>query len=99
MSGLSRLIAQRLALGIGTLFVVSVLIFAGTQLLPGDVATFLPTSNAFSSAMLICRRPRPRSRSASRWSRPSSRFWPPVSLALRRTVGLVRMKPIGLSAT
>jgi peptide/nickel transport system permease protein len=38
MSGLSRLIAQRLALGIGTLLVVSVLIFAGTQLLPGDVA-------------------------------------------------------------
>jgi peptide/nickel transport system permease protein len=38
MSGLSRLIAQRLALGVGTLLVVSVLIFAGTQLLPGDVA-------------------------------------------------------------
>jgi peptide/nickel transport system permease protein len=38
MSGLWRLIAQRLALGVGTLLVVSVLIFAGTQLLPGDVA-------------------------------------------------------------
>ncbi len=38
MSSVLRLIAQRLALGIGTLFVVSVLIFAGTELLPGDVA-------------------------------------------------------------
>ena len=38
MSSLLRLIAQRLALGIGTLFVVSILIFAGTELLPGDVA-------------------------------------------------------------
>jgi peptide/nickel transport system permease protein len=38
VSSLLRLIAQRLALGIGTLFVVSVLIFAGTELLPGDVA-------------------------------------------------------------
>jgi peptide/nickel transport system permease protein len=38
MSGLLRLIAQRLALGVATLLVVSILIFAGTQLLPGDVA-------------------------------------------------------------
>ena len=38
MAGLLRLVAQRLALGLGTLFVVSLLIFAGTQLLPGDVA-------------------------------------------------------------
>jgi peptide/nickel transport system permease protein len=38
VSGLLRLIAQRLALGVGTLLVVSILIFAGTQLLPGDVA-------------------------------------------------------------
>ena len=33
-----RLVAQRLALGILLLFAVSVLIFAGTQILPGDVA-------------------------------------------------------------
>lgn len=33
-----RLIAQRLALGVLTLFGVSVLIFVGTMLLPGDVA-------------------------------------------------------------
>lgn len=34
----ARLLAQRIALGIGLLFAVSVLIFAGTQILPGDVA-------------------------------------------------------------
>ncbi|MER9702569.1 ABC transporter permease [Mesorhizobium sp. M0146] len=33
-----RLVAQRVALGILLLFAVSVLIFAGTQILPGDVA-------------------------------------------------------------
>jgi peptide/nickel transport system permease protein len=35
----SRLVAQRLALGLLTLRAVSVLIFAGTEILPGDVAT------------------------------------------------------------
>ncbi len=34
-----RLIARRLALGVVTLWVVSVMIFAGTEILPGDVAT------------------------------------------------------------
>lgn len=38
MHPLLRLVAQRLALGLGTLLVVSVLIFAGTELLPGDLA-------------------------------------------------------------
>ena len=32
-------LAKRLALGIGTLWVVSILVFTGTELLPGDVAT------------------------------------------------------------
>jgi len=35
----AKLILQRLALGVLTLWVVSVLIFAGTEILPGDVAT------------------------------------------------------------
>jgi peptide/nickel transport system permease protein len=35
---LLRLLAQRLALGIVLIFLVSILIFAGTQILPGDVA-------------------------------------------------------------
>lgn len=38
MGVLSRLLAQRVALGVGTLLVVSVLIFLGTEILPGDVA-------------------------------------------------------------
>ena len=36
---MAKLILQRLALGVLTLWVVSVLIFAGTEILPGDVAT------------------------------------------------------------
>ena len=66
--------------------------------LPGEVATFLPTAKASSSLMLICRRPLPRSRSSSRCCRPSSRFWPPVSLALRSTAGLVSTKFDGATA-
>ncbi|MER9794765.1 ABC transporter permease [Mesorhizobium sp. M0213] len=38
ISPIVRLIAQRIALGVILLFAVSVLIFAGTQILPGDVA-------------------------------------------------------------
>ncbi len=37
-SGILKLVAQRLALGILLLIAVSILIFAGTQILPGDVA-------------------------------------------------------------
>src|SRR6476659_10629565 len=37
-SSLLKLVAQRVALGILLLFAVSILIFAGTQILPGDVA-------------------------------------------------------------
>lgn len=38
MASLLKLVAQRIALGILLLFAVSVLIFVGTQILPGDVA-------------------------------------------------------------
>jgi peptide/nickel transport system permease protein len=38
MGPLLKLVAQRIALGILLLFAVSILIFAGTQILPGDVA-------------------------------------------------------------
>ena len=34
-----NLLLRRLALGVMTLWVVSVIIFAGTEILPGDVAT------------------------------------------------------------
>jgi peptide/nickel transport system permease protein len=56
VSGLLRLIAQRLALGIGTLFVVSVLIFAGTQLLPGDVAQAILGQSATPEAVAAIRK-------------------------------------------
>jgi peptide/nickel transport system permease protein len=38
MSPILKLVAQRVALGIALLFAVSILIFVGTQILPGDVA-------------------------------------------------------------
>ena len=38
MSHIWTMIAKRLALGVVTLFVVSLLIFLGTELLPGDFA-------------------------------------------------------------
>lgn len=37
-AGILKLVAQRVALGIVLLFAVSILIFVGTQILPGDVA-------------------------------------------------------------
>ena len=37
-SPILKLVAQRIALGLLLLLAVSVLIFAGTQILPGDVA-------------------------------------------------------------
>lgn len=41
-----RLIIQRLGLGLATLLAASVLIFAGTEILPGDVATAILQNNA-----------------------------------------------------
>ena len=41
-----RLIAQKLALGVMTLFAASVLIFAGTEVLPGDLASAILQNNA-----------------------------------------------------
>jgi peptide/nickel transport system permease protein len=48
---LARLVAQRLTLGVLTLFVVSVLIFAGTELLPGDVAEAILGQSATPEAV------------------------------------------------
>ena len=41
-----RLIAQRLGLGLLTLLAASVLIFAGTEILPGDLASAILQNNA-----------------------------------------------------
>jgi peptide/nickel transport system permease protein len=48
---LVRLVAQRLALGAATLLVVSLLIFAGTELLPGDVAEAILGQSATPEAV------------------------------------------------
>ncbi|GIL00878.1 MAG: ABC transporter permease [Alphaproteobacteria bacterium] len=48
---IARLIAQRIALGVLLLFAVSVLIFAGTQILPGDVAQSILGQSATPEAV------------------------------------------------
>jgi len=53
---LARLVAQRLLLGAGTLLVVSVLIFAGTEILPGDVAEAILGQSATPEAVAAIRR-------------------------------------------
>jgi len=52
----AKLIAQRLALGILTLFVVSILIFAATEILPGDVATAILGNDATPESLEAIRR-------------------------------------------
>lgn len=51
MSPIVRLIAQRIALGVLLLVAVSVLIFAGTQILPGDVAQSILGQSATPEAL------------------------------------------------
>src|SRR5215213_5495366 len=50
-SPLLKLVAQRIALGILLLLAVSVLIFAGTQILPGDVAQSILGQSATPEAL------------------------------------------------
>jgi peptide/nickel transport system permease protein len=51
MSPIVKLIAQRIALGVLLLLAVSVLIFAGTQILPGDVAQSILGQSATPQAL------------------------------------------------
>ncbi len=55
MHPLLRLVAQRLVLGAGTLLVVSALIFAGTEILPGDVAQAILGQTATPEAVAAIR--------------------------------------------
>ena len=50
-SPILRLVAQRILLGLVLLFAVSVLIFAGTQILPGDVAQAILGQSATPEAL------------------------------------------------
>ncbi|QFY62598.1 ABC transporter permease (plasmid) [Rhizobium grahamii] len=52
---MARLILRRIALGILTLLLVSALIFAGTQLLPGDVASAILGQNATPESLAVLR--------------------------------------------
>lgn len=56
MSPLLKLIAQRVALGLLLLFMVSVLIFIGTLILPGDVAQSILGQSATPEALANLRR-------------------------------------------
>lgn len=49
------LILKRVGLGLLTLFLVSALIFAGTQILPGDVASAILGQNATPEALATLR--------------------------------------------
>jgi peptide/nickel transport system permease protein len=52
---MALLILRRIALGILTLLLVSALIFAGTQLLPGDVASAILGQNATPESLAVLR--------------------------------------------
>ncbi len=52
---MAQLILRRIALGILTLLLVSALIFAGTQLLPGDVASAILGQNATPQSLSVLR--------------------------------------------
>ncbi len=56
MHPLLRLVVQRLLLGVATLWVVSLLIFAGTEILPGDVAEAILGQAATPEAVAAIRR-------------------------------------------
>jgi peptide/nickel transport system permease protein len=56
MHPILKLVVQRIALGILLLFAVSILIFAGTQILPGDVAQSILGQSATPEALANLRR-------------------------------------------
>ena len=66
---LVALIVQRLAFGILMLLAVSVLIFAGTEILPGDVATAILGQEATPEALEAIRR------SLNLYDPPVQRYW------------------------
>jgi peptide/nickel transport system permease protein len=55
MNAISRMIAQRLLLGLLTLFIISVVIFGATELLPGDLARELLGQSATEETLAALR--------------------------------------------
>ncbi|ANT54896.1 ABC transporter permease [Mesorhizobium amorphae] len=56
MTPISKIISQRVALGALTLWIVSLIVFAGVQFLPGDVATELLGQSATPEAVAALRK-------------------------------------------
>lgn len=56
MNSILRLIFQRLGLGVLVLFAVSLIIFLGVELLPGDLCQALQGQSATESTLAACRR-------------------------------------------
>lgn len=56
MMSILRLILQRLGLGVLVLFAVSLIIFLGVELLPGDLCQALQGQSATDSTIAACRR-------------------------------------------
>jgi peptide/nickel transport system permease protein len=85
-----RLIGIRLALGVGLLFAVSVLIFAGTEILPGDVATAILGESATPEALAAIRR------SLHLYDPAVTRYWRWLSSFLQGDLGnsLANGRPI-----
>ncbi len=56
MSKIVVMVAQRLGLGLLTLFVVSLIIFLGVKLLPGDICQEILGQAATDETVAACRR-------------------------------------------
>ncbi len=56
MESLTSMVAKRLALGFLTLFIISLLIFLGVELLPGDVAETILGQSALPETVEAFRR-------------------------------------------
>ena len=85
-----KLIAQRLALGILTLVAASLLIFAGTEVLPGDLASAILQNNATPESLAAMRKElgldRPATVRYAEWLSGAARGDLGVSLANKREV-------------
>ncbi len=55
MGTISSMVLRRIGIGIGTLLVVSVLVFAGTEILPGDVAQIILGQSATAESLAALR--------------------------------------------
>ena len=85
-----KLVAQRLALGILTLFAASLLIFGGTEILPGDLASAILQTNATPESLAAMRKElgldRPATTRYVEWLSGTAHGDLGVSLANKRSV-------------